>query len=226
MRERPILFSAPMVRALLNSSKTQTRRIIKPQPITHPGMGCERLVMLDRKGREVLDTWIGDPMKFEASLCPYGQPGDQLWVRETWADVGSTDPGLTVYRADYPVCVPAQYENVPPADAIKWKPSVHMFRAASRITLEIISVRVERLQDISEADCYAEGIQISCDQSRTPLVRITGKFPPTKYLVPGKTTLEDLARAEYASLWESINGPGSWAANPWVWRVEFKRVKP
>lgn len=173
MKDRPILFSAPMVRAILANTKTQTRRVARVNPM-HQGMALEPGEMAH-----------GIPLK----TCPYGQPGDRLWVRETWAP-------LTVgyaYRAD-PVW------NGPPAD--RWRPSIHMPRAASRITLEVTGVRVEKLQDISEADAQAEGAA----RHISPAAFLTGH------------------RQGYRLLWESINGPDSWAANPWVWVIEFKRI--
>jgi len=204
MTERGILFSAPMVRALLDGTKTQTRRAVKRQPwvscsIEEGGGGEPPFVYSALHG-------AGPGHDVDESrtpcVCPYGQPGDRLWVRETWARPAALDPGPTVYRADYPACVPAQYENVPPAEEIAWKPSIHMFRKDSRILLEIVSVRVERLQDISAIDALAEGCSHNDMRHGDSLVSV------------------------YARLWESINGAGSWDANPWVWVVEFKRVAP
>lgn len=187
MKERPILFSSQMVRALLDGSKTQTRRVLKGTAL----------------------DWISTPIDFdpqfiadaENHLCPYGQPGDKLWVREAWSEPTSLDPGPTFYRADYPACVPPQFSNVPPIAAIKWKPSIHMRRDQSRIMLEITGVRVERLQDISRGDAMAEGC---------PFPNMADGDDPRKW---------------YADLWQKINGPGSWDANPLVWVVEFMRVE-
>jgi hypothetical protein len=196
MKERPILFSAPMVRALLAGTKTQTRRPIKPQPI--------------RIEDSTILAWRGGLFQPERlpknsnmlNHCRYGVPGDRLWVRETWANVSTLDPGLTVYRADYPACVPPEYENVPVAEAevIIWKPSIHMFRKDSRILLEIVDVRVERLQDINRGDAMAEGC---------PFQNMASGDDPRKW---------------YAQLWNEINGAGSWDANPWVWDIEFRRL--
>ena len=171
-----------MVRALLDGSKTQTRRVVKPQPDHNGGVNA----CLSVDDQAFIDT------------CPYGVVGDRLWVRETWAEVGTNDPGLTVYRADYPECVPSHYENVPPASEVTWKPSIHMHRHRSRITLEITGIRVERLNEISEADVVAEGI---------------ASAPAGEY-----------GMAAYRSLWNTINGPGSWEANPWVWVIAFRRA--
>lgn len=170
MADRPILFSAPMVRAMLAGTKTQTRRVAKPK-------------------RSI------EPMTDE---CPYGQPGDLLWVRETWAWYGcERDPREVLYRADT--------SNLPESHG-RWRPSIHMPRWASRITLRVTGVRVERLQDITEVDAIAEGAQpfrLPCHPQRETLRHVDG----------------------FALLWESINGAGSWDANPWVWVVEFERVQ-
>jgi hypothetical protein len=182
MKERPILFSAPMVRALLDGSKTQTRRVVKPTPEWIGQSG-----VLSYRGR------VGLPH----ALCPYGQPGDRLWVRETHMDLGA----CYLYRAD----ASAEQERAIVAPRQPWRPAIHMPRAASRITLEITGVRVERLQDISEADALEEGI--------------TYNDIPNNGLDPMR------ARTWFRGLWESINGPGSWEANPWVWAVSFNRLE-
>jgi hypothetical protein len=190
-KERPILFSAPMVRGLLDGSKTQTRRAAK---LTDGGH------VKEPRGHR---RWHpGDPNATQA--CPHGQPGDRLWVREAFRTTSRHDPIK-------PSSLPA---NLRPG---KYRPGMFMPRAASRITLEITSVRVERLQDISEADALAEGIKINVDSTGRPMVRISGKCPPVAYIKDNS-----LAAAEYASLWDTINGPGSWAANPWVWAIDFK----
>jgi hypothetical protein len=185
VKERPILFSGPMVRALLDGSKTQTRRIVKPQPFREDYMAEENV------------------RRHFATLGPYGQPGDRLWVRESYADIG---PRLA-YRADQ--------DDGAHCKVTKWTPSIHMFRADSRILLEIVWVRVERLNDCSAADAVAEGIR-----------RVGPGFErwhPDPADVDHTGSTQDPVLA-YRGLWESINGAGSWAANPWVWVVEFKRV--
>ena len=199
MKERPILFNAEMVRAILSGQKPQTRRVVKPY---EPRLGSIAVPS------DV--SYLPDFTCYRAT-CPYGDPGDQLWVRETWAKPTTLDPGPVVYRADSPDCVPRWYENVPPADAITWKPSIHMFRRDSRIQLEITGVRVERLQDISEEDAHHEGVDNKlCAES-------VGRSP----LKMGMAT-----QCGYAYLWDKINGPGSWDTNPWVWVIEFERMKP
>lgn len=194
MKERPILFSAPMVRALLAGTKTQTRRVVKPQPM---------MVTNHR-----LAIWDGPSAALQQQRermgrgCPYGQPGDRLWVRETWAR--DDEDGALFYRADVGLGGDADDWERNRLDGVpryRWRPSIHMHRRASRITLEITGVRAERLQDISEADAIAEGVKNS-------LHLPGGRF----------------AKENFAHLWWTINGDGSWEANPWVWVIEFKRV--
>lgn len=188
LKERPILFSAPMVRALLIGSKTQTRRIVKPQP--------QKLSAAELQWKNGLCA-----MNRLEKQSPYGVAGDRLWVRETWAQPTSLDPSPVFYFADYPACVPSQYENVPQSpDDIRWSPSIHMFRWMSRITLRITGVRVERLQDISRGDAMAEGC---------PFANMAAGPDPRHW---------------YAELWQQINGASSWDVNPWVWVVEFERL--
>lgn len=211
MRERPILFSAPMVRALLAGAKTQTRRALRDQnPVDLgaflDGAHLSRRPVLDKVAQAVVGH------RHAPVRCPYGKPGDQLWVREAWSFAGTLDPGVLVYRADYPACVPPHYENVPPATALKWRPSIHLGRDQSRITLEVTEVRVERLLDISKADAIAEGI--------TFCQRLQG------WHVENGTHFHCVnPRESYWSLWESINGPDSWAANPFVWAITFRRLQ-
>lgn len=198
MKERPILFSAPMVRALLAGAKTQTRRIVKP-------VGNDDGFVLQDYG----DGWWPyrsddgeSPFKGENEIphaCPYGAPGDRLWVRETWAR--DSEDGALFYRADVGTGNEAddwQHNIDVGASGYRWRPSIHMPRAASRITLEIAEVRVEKLHAISAADCWAEGIPMSPDVN--PI-------------------------HEYAELWEQINGAGSWDLNPWVWVLSFRSIE-
>lgn len=198
MKERPIRFSAPMVRALLDGSKTQTRRAVK---ITHrtPGLAA------------CLEPPVGAPRpRTAAGLCPYGQPGDRLWVRETHRPIFGQTCGLIA--VDYQADPREKWERLGDApDCLiksKWTPSIHMRREYSRILLEVVAVRVQRLQDISEADAAAEGWQRRPEVSDDPEVHA------------------DAARDWYRDLWGQINGAGSWDATPWVWVVEFKRGMP
>lgn len=189
MSERPILFSGEMVRALLAGRKTQTRRVAKPRKHT------------SLLGGSWSDSYVLDPGNAQWLMrdCPYGAPGDRLWVREAWRL--SVAGGFVYYRADreHEECTAELAKRDP---SLAWRPSIHMPRWASRLTLEVVSIRVERLQDISEADAIAEGVA-----------------------VPMTCDVEHTARNAFRSLWERINGPGSWDANPWVWVVEFRRAR-
>lgn len=200
MKERPILFSAPMVRALLDGSKTQTRRVAK-----HPLAAAAKRI-LSYKGQTEFDCVLSDDSG-GIIHCPYGQPGDRLWVKEThlaWWSVNPDDPtGSRVFS--HVAAFAADGYELEPGE--RWIPSIHMRRIASRITLEITGVRVERLQDISEKDAIAEG---------TP----AGYW---EYL-NGEST--ETAKESYECLWVFINGAKSFEENPWVWVIDFKVVKP
>lgn len=204
MKERPILFSAPMVRALLDGSKTQTRRPYKVR--YHPDTGCEMAASeLVREPQHVIDR-----------CCPYGRPGEQLWVRETHRPIFGQTCGLIA--VDYKADPQEKWERMRDhAGKPKWTPSIHMKREYSRILLEIVAVRVERLNECSAADAVAEGIR-----------RVGPGFErwhPDPADVAHTGSTQDAVLA-YRGLWESINGAGAWAANPWVWVIEFKRVTP
>lgn len=213
MKERPILFSAPMVKAILSGSKSQTRRVVKPQPVH--GAECVIRPFSDQRlhyaARDLHDMEQGLLVLGEVPKCPYGQPDDRLWVRETWMDLQGTGVQLAsksryAYGAD--TIAGSWDDECRIAYGLKWKPSIHMPRAACRITLEITGVRVERLQDISADDARAEG----CPDKPVPGAE--------------QASVDAFARQWYGDLWEQINGPGSWDANPWVWVVEFRVMKP
>lgn len=195
MRERPILFSAPMVRAILDGTKTQTRRVVKPQPVTRGRVDEDCVVTIGKQTHSGPTRYMLD--RLTEFGCPYGQPGDRLWVKETHA-IRST--GQVVYRADTTDFDPRA------ADVVggRWRPSIHMPRRASRITLTITDVRVERLQEISEVDAEAEGVAFMREH----------------------TDIDETLTAVqlYAALWDSINGEGAWSSNPWVWVVTFTRA--
>lgn len=208
MKERPILFSGPMVRAILAGRKTQTRRIVKP----HRDDDC--FVLVDYG--DGWWPWRSDDGESNALSdgteqiirCPYGHPCDRLWVRETWAygihalAAERDEDGPFVYAAD---------GTTQGRLCDRWRPSIHMPRAASRITLEITDVRVERLQDISEEDCIAEGVySVQSNDLGTEVPYYRSLFQP---------------RDLYKMIWESIHGAGAWDANPWVWVIEFKRAE-
>ena len=186
MTERPIIFSAEMVLAILAGRKTQTRRKMKPAKVKRP------------------KRWLIDDAAVNGLVCPYGAPGDTLWVRETWARHAS--------GVDYA----ADFAAVSRPQAGPWRPSIHMPRWASRITLRITDVRVERLQDISEDDAVAEGVAL---ERYVPVSDSAGKHGS------GEAEPTDPV-AEYRDLWNHINGPDAWEANPWVWVISFERVKP
>ena len=209
MKERGMIFNGEMVRAILGGRKTQTRRIVKPQPELTKNSGFSWNGALYGAGSDDRET----NRNFAHIKCPHGKPGDRIWVRETWAEAGAGAPDLKLYRANYPAHVPTHYENVPPAEDVRWTPSIHMPRWASRILLEITDVRVERLNDISEEDARAEGIIdggcLNC-----------GEPEPC-----GCANPEPDATDAFAYLWQSIYGQENWNANPWVWVIEFKRIE-
>lgn len=229
MRERPILFIGDMVRAILEGRKTVTRRTVKSDWIQ-----SERAPLETSAG--VFHFWCSGEF-----ACPYGLPGDRLWVRETWCDVNLYGaPGLA-YRADgdirdlmaEPCFLDADGAFDYSADRVKaygfavwcddllsgaegrWRPSIHMPRWASRILLEITAVRVERLQDITEEQAIAEGIDLDAladAQDRYDMV-LAGSG------ADGRAT----PITAFRDLWNSTGG--DWDANPWVWVIEFKRVE-
>jgi hypothetical protein len=221
MKTRPILFSAPMVRALLNGSKTQTRRVIKPQPEVCPPDYPKKGHWWPSKAHQTMLHVEDEMQKWDnlaAHACPYGQVGDQLWVRETFMSLANTGvegrdkEGNRINYAYAAESSPGSYSDECRKEyGLKWKPSIHMPRAASRITLEITGIRVERLNDCSEQDAIAEGIS----KYEKGWLNYDGIYPVPLSPIDS-----------YQTLWESINGAGSWAANPWVWVVEFKVVKP
>lgn len=223
VKERPILFKGEMVRAILEGRKTQTRRLLKWQP-------------LDVLPMNIPDAWITLDVKEPEPhgkhiKCRLGKTGDRLWVRETLQRYGDD---RMQYAADIsPVPANGQPAHANGAALWPWKtnqrPSIFMPRWASRITLEIVNVRCGRLQDITETDAIAEGIALDRLSGNgywknyeftTAHPRRTEAVTDEKHRIVGYKNPID----SYASLWRSINGAGSWDANPWVWGVEFKRV--
>lgn len=207
-KERPIRFTDEMIRALLDGRKTQARQIIKPQPVWDTALtGKEGLVL----GESI---WTPDEYANYAA-CPYGWRGSLLWVQETFRLFDSHEE-CSCY--DFCVCASLHGNPIYRADEDcrenKWKPSVHMPRWASRITLEITSVRVERLQDISEEDAIAEGIQSWIETFNNSGI----------YHQNGQ--LQAYPATAFSRHWQSINGPESWNENPWVWVIEFNRIEP
>ena len=199
MTERGMIFNGEMVRALLDGRKTQTRRIVKPQPELTERSGFSWNGALYGAGSDSRET----NRNFAHTKCPFGKPGDRIWVRETWERYNiDQDSHDMAYRATPPQDWP---------DAGRWRPSIHMPRWASRILLEITDVRVERLNDISQEDAQAEGMEL------------TG-WRPT-YSDPDSGGEVCTPYDNFALLWESIYGEKSWQSNPWVWVIEFKRIE-
>lgn len=239
MKERPILFSGPMVRAILEGRKTQTRRVVKPQP----WKDCRAWFWKKNpKAERYCDFgWADDfPANLLADECPYGQIGDRLWVRETWGWANACPGGDSLCREDW-VEVGYRASDSPRGEGIsdpiprskeevgriydqvlsemaaagvegdgypqvcRWRPSIHMPRWASRLLLEVVEVRAERLQDIREYDAEAEGVTL-------PATWAPGKDPTYRH--------------HFANLWDSINAKRGypWASNPWVWALTFRRL--
>ena len=221
MKERPILFKPPMVRAILEGRKTQTRRIMKPQPYAFSqGKGNMPALIKLRES----DSNYNVPH----NICPYGQVGDRLWVRETWRETWSSshnpmdkpskhETGVE-YRATWNgrrdpeartiVTNGPRYGGDMAKDGhVKWRPSIYMPRWASRITLEVVGVKVERVQEINGTDAQAEGWPR--DQELFPTVNAGYK-----------------ANFWFSNLWDSINAKRGygWSVNPWCWCVEFKQL--
>lgn len=233
MKEIPMLFSGPMVRAILEGRKTQTRRVVKPQPIDDPSSSRP---WVDEGQTPSGAGRVGRSLRLDD--CHFGVPGDRLWVREAWrprVSAAGSSRGVQ-YRADGSINVsemPSGVFNVPTeciplelwhpsafvefkASCDRWRPSIHMPRIASRITLEVVSVRVELLQEISDSDAIAEGVQKECDFYGDD--KMTGW-----HRYDGKACAAPTVVLSFASLWDSVYGKGSWELNPWVWVVEFRR---
>ncbi|HCA4367951.1 TPA: hypothetical protein N3F83_004224 [Klebsiella variicola subsp. variicola] len=215
MREKGLIFNSEMVRAILDGRKTQTRRPIKWKQTRFTEIGEReggRRWPWSEDAEHACDFW---------HPCPFGAVGDRIWVRETFCPVDDTQYGgekWVDYRATpkFEASHPAGWDCAPnDAEALKWRPSIHMPRWASRILLEITNVRVERLNAISEEDVDAEGF--------------AGDYPTSVFpnLFPGepKDWSHLSMRDCYGVLWKSIYGEESWKANPWVWVIEFKRVE-
>lgn len=217
MTEKPILFSSEMIKAIQDGRKTQTRRVMKPQPVYDPKLSDNVLTIGGNGGGWVWepggqnqtqwffwDDWSGFDLQIYLD-GPYNT--DRLWVRETWQAVSPDenfrplDECNIIYRAtdEHPGLF---NEDKPEEPWYGWRPSIFMPRWASRITLKVLSVRVERLQDITPEDCYAEG-------AINPII---------------KSPIDPIS--EFYTLWDSINAKRgfSWASNPWVWVVEFEKI--
>lgn len=227
-RERPILFSGSMVRAILEGRKTQTRRVISPQPIRSTCAGQEMWGHKDLGGD--FGAHVFGACAAKLLRCPYGAAGDRLWVRESFNLV---NPLAGCELNGRPENDGVRYKATWDKANLRWKPSIHMPRWASRLSLEITNVRVERLQAISGDDAGAEGVQIPVNaDTKRPLLALTGDHLPISYdwfasaVRGGTDTTADWMRAHYASLWDSLNAKRGfgWDVNPWVFVIEFARV--
>ncbi|OVW95700.1 hypothetical protein BME42_20330 [Klebsiella pneumoniae] len=213
MKERGMIFNGEMVRAILDGRKTQTRRIMAPQPADD----IERCIFPNPEAIGWKSSLRHKHGSTTAHFCHYGKPGDRIWVRETWAryniDQNSHD---IAYRATTPADWPEEG---------LWRPSIHMLRWASRILLEITDVRVERLNAISPEDAESEGLERTNFTGFGDEPGLPSYPEPDVYFDPLKKQWKEYPPEAFAGLWESIYGEGSWNANPWVWVIEFKRVE-
>ena len=246
MKERPILFSAPMVRAILDGRKTQTRRKLKAgwivEKVDEPNWYGKRVLVHRPTCQlgfcEKIDDGELACGGYELSAdgiavrSPYGHPGDRLWVRETWHSCGHCGAGSAHYRAGGWIRRPRVdgpdrddfdlRPLAPKCAAHGWRPSIHMPRWASRISIDVSEVRLERLQEISDDDARSEGVERDIGRD------VPAAMGPTEtwlnYVDPDNWCSSP--QSSYRTLWESINGAGSWATNDWVWAITFRRVQP
>lgn len=228
MKERPILFSAPMVRAILEGRKTQTRRILKHQPPDDSYRLYVNVCSTDPKVEGKLH-WIkegAEPGTVADGGQPHFtrpfQPGMRLRVRETWRGLPDHDDAFE-YRADWSAEDERKYTKILP-----WKPSIFMPRRASRITLEVTEVRVERLQEITNSDAREEGPPSASPHRHGPegiVKEWPGEIIPDPYAHRHQTGINDCWICAYRMIWQEINGPGSWDLNPWVFAVSFRRIE-
>ena len=218
-----MIFNGEMVRAILDGRKTQTRRPVK-FPVHDKNLGCE-LAGNELSGELSAGNYLNSA---------FGKPGDRIWVRETFCPVDDTQYGgekWVDYRATpkFEASHPAGWDSAPnDAEALKWRPSIHMPRWASRILLEITDVRVERLNAISEEDAQREGVHTEVWDQTVVARNYAARdefFQFWSEDMPHYVEMNQLYRSSFRSLWESIYGAENWQANPWVWVIEFKRVE-
>ena len=223
MKERGMIFNGEMTRAILDGRKTQTRRPVR-FPVLDKNLGCELA------GNEL----AGELSAGNYLNSAFGRPGDRIWVRETFCPVDDTQYGgekWVDYRATpkFEASHPAGWDCAPnDAEALKWRPSIHMPRWASRILLEITNVRVERLNAISEEDAQREGVHTEVWDQTVVAMNYAARdefFQFWSEDMPHYVEMNQLYRSSFRSLWESIYGAENWQANPWVWVIEFKRVQ-
>jgi hypothetical protein len=192
MKERPVIFSGEMIKAILDGRKTMTRRVVKPQPESYGEKDYGSLVNYSWDGYVITNKFVSEKM---VEFSPYGQPNDRLWVKENFY----RDEDTIIYAVDHD-------KSAPYLRQMKHLSSRFMPKSASRITLEIIDIRVEKLQEINEEDAKKEG---------APLGGYNDQYGDERNYVEG-----------FENLWNSINGKKyPWAINPWVWVVEFRRIK-
>lgn len=214
MKERPILMNGEMVRAVLDGRKTQTRRVGKFQSDNYTELDAESICHATL-GEEIQATYRAFPgagtARWAICGCPYGKPGDRLWVRETTAM--DSEDGYIIYKADG-MDISASIDG-------RWTPAIHMPRAASRITLEITDVRVQRVNEISEEDAKAEGC-------RWAIKGLGYEYFHTRSVDCPEDEKLATYRAGFEELWDSINAERGfgWDVNPWVWAISFRRIKP
>jgi hypothetical protein len=205
MKSKPILFSTPMVQAILEGTKTQTRRIVKPQP-------KQELEFFGWKLPEYIQVAFGKGVKTESlHKFPFGEIGDLLWVRETFRPKGHS----------FPIGEHFEYKATAEADGNPinepWKPSIFMPKDAARIFLKITNIRVERLFNISDQDAISEGVEV--------IHRAEETVPVYKNYLISENKGTTNPRKSFLTLWESINGTQSINDNPWVWVIEFERIE-
>lgn len=222
MTERPIIMSGDSVRSIIAGTKSMTRRAIKPQP-------PEWVTSCMAAGLEEPPSWYdfltGDRNELHRVKCPHGTIGDELYCKETWFCEGWDEPGQGLhYRASGNAADEAWFKEM----GWKWKPSIHMPKKAARLWLRITDVRVERVQDISEADAIAEGVSIPVDSDGNMLIQITGEYLPVNYTEKKYTesSESEIIRAHFAALWDSLNAKRGypWSMSPWVFALSFERI--
>lgn len=225
MNFKPILFNTPMIQAILNGSKTQTRRVIKEQ-----FKECKHHLFVEANWKnessdfvindegyaycKLCGNGVNDSNNFKGVKCPYGKIGDVLWVRETFVQypvVGKNSTETeTEYKADES---PIKF---------RWKPGIHMPKEACRLFLKIKDIRVERLQDISEQDAICEGV---IKDIKLPIADFKTKMLYRNYYKKSESVGCEDSRSSFMTLWKSINGEESWCSNPYVWVIEFERIE-
>lgn len=244
MKERPILFRPELAQAIAEGRKTVTRRPVKPQPRPGVPLGPATMAALpgdwtfaNRGGISFTITNKPEgPDGWAHRNSPFGVPGDRLWVRETfWNNARSTQDASGEHSHYWGRVVEYAEQREEPgwhnndqygAGYMRKRPAIHMPRWASRLTLEVVIVRVERLQAISEEDAIAEGVEKNTGEGHKWSPDDGYRTYCEHYPNGCECFPHENARKAYADLWDSINGDGSWDANPWVWVVEFEVVKP